>query len=414
MTRAHRLVPLLFIVALSAGNGCTKDKPAASPPPSSVSASSGIRECAQAHDSLDTAVILLTSGTSKIPEYNDCQRFIVNSAYDSLYAIFATHPKTYKVGTNVAVLVAVIRSFGGTYSALDIKPGLNCVYLFGDRRHARVVDSAAYFPCPDTIGLRRLPAPLLDSRPTVVPGFEADSNYPQVARWDYTLKHVQYIGVKCGSAWCDIGPQGFQPSPAWKPVASLPPLPARMRRNMMIKGWYDEQFLAGPPAVSGGLATVSDVQGTIFPAASLADYQDATWPTALPERWRVIAYVAMSKPSEKYLAIRNFAATSWANPATPLDPTKLNTIELCPGTKDDCKVPEPLPTCPAVANSGATNWGWARTTQPGGSNPKYRCVARWSNASMTALSLPAATRWRWVSADETAWSRCTEGCCEVH
>ena len=413
MTRGSRLVPLLFIVALSAGYGCPPDNPSSSPV-GAVSADTGIRECPEAHHA-DSVVLLLTGGTAGIPEYNDCQRFIVAGQYDKLYAIYATHPPTVSLGPTIAVLVAVIQSFGGSYPALGIKPGFNCVYLSSDRRSARVIPSVnRVAPCPAFIRWSRLlPGKLLESRPTVVKGFEADSNYPQVARWDYTPDSVQYMGLKCESAWCEIGPQGFVSSPAWTPATNLT---YKMRRNMLIKGWYDEQFLAGPAAVSGGPATVTDNRGTIFPSDSLADYTDAMF----TKTWRVIAYAAMSKKSPKYLARMNFVATPSANPATPLDPTKLNTIELCVGTKDDCQVADPVPTCPAIAaGSDALVWGWSRLKQAGGSNYLYKCIIQWPNAGMidftgTPLFLPAASRWRWVLADETTWSRCAAGCCEVH
>jgi len=356
---------------------------------------------------------LLTSGTAGIPEYNDCQRFIVNEKFDSLYAIYATHPRTIDLGPKVAVLVGVIRSFGGTYAALGITPGLNCVYLSGDRKLARVVDSATFYPCCPIIDMRRLPAPFLEARRTVAKGFVHDADYPQVARWDWDAQNrIQYMGVKCDSAWCEIGPPRFHQSPPWKPVATLP---ARMRRNMMIKGWYDEQTLAGPPPTAGALPTISPVHGTIFPHDALADYDDA----ALNKQWRIIAYVATPRTSQKYLQNMNFSATPAANPATPLDPRTLNKIELCEGTSTECNVPAPLPVCPVTDGSGATNWGWSRITGPGNAPPKYKCVSRWSNTTMSATSgapvyLPAASRWRWVLNDETAWSKCSAGCCEVH
>lgn len=406
MTRAYRLVPVFLILALSAGSVARR---------TGARPQTYIRECAQAHwpQDSDLAVYLLASGTAGIPEYNDCQRFIIDGKYDSLYAIYATHPKTVALGPKVAVLVAVIRSFGGTYQPLGIKPGLNCVYLSGDRRLARVVDSANYFPCCPIVALSQLPAPFLEARPTVAKGFERDSDYPQVARWDYALNRVQYMGVKCENAWCEIGPPKFLSSPTWTPESTVP---LKMRRNMMIKGWYDEQILADTTPSTGGLPHVSGVRGTIFPSERLADYDEATW----KGQWRVIAYVATPRTSQKYLDSMNFAPTPFAKPATPLDPRKLNRIELCAGSDTDCKVPPPTPTCPVIPTwTGATAWGWSRITRPGDTKPKYRCVARWSNAGMTdftgvPLVLPASTRWRWVTSDELSWSQCSAGCCEVH
>ncbi len=412
MTRAYTLVPLFLTIALGAGGRAARPGRA---PRAAVrtSADDGIRECPQAHG-VDTSRVerLLTSGTAGIPEYNDCQRFIVNGGFDSLYAIYATHPKTISLGPKVAVLVAVIRSFGGTYAALGIKPGLNCVYLSGDRRLARVVDSATYFPCCPIVALSQLPAPFLESRPTVAKGFLRDADYPQVARWDWDAAHrIQYLGLKCDVAWCEIGPRGFHQSPAWTPVAALP---YRMRRNMMIKGWYDEQTLAGAAPTADAVPLVSGIRGTIFPHQALADYTDASF----QRTWRVVAYIAVPRTSEKYTQAMNLRGTPTANPHTPLDPRKLNTIEFCVGTAAECGV-NPVPACPSTIGSDGTNWGWSKITPAGGGPPKYKCVSRWSNASMTSSSgvpvwLPAATRWRWIIGDESAWSQCSAGCCEVH
>jgi hypothetical protein len=411
MTRAYTLVPLFLIVALGAGGIAA---PPGRAPRAAVraSADTGIRECPQAH-SFDTSSVepLLTSGTAGIPEYNDCQRFIVKGGFDSLYAIYATHPKAVSLGPKVAVLVAAIRSFGGTYQPLGIKPGLNCVYLSGDRRLARVVDSATFFPCCPIVALSSLPAPFLESRPTVAKGFLRDADYPQVARWDWDAQHrIQYLGLKCDVAWCEIGPRGFIQSPAWTPVATLP---YRTRRNLMIKGWYDEQMLAGA-AAAATLPPVSGIRGTIFPHEALADYTDASF----QKTWRVIAYIAVPRTSDKYVQAMNLRSTPTANPLTPLDPRKLNTIEFCVGTGAECGV-NPIPACPPISSSDATNWGWSKITPAGGGPPKYKCVTRWSNAGMTdftgaLLSLPASTRWRWVASDETSWSQCMAGCCEVH
>src|SRR5258706_912975 len=84
MTRVYTLVPLFLIIALGAGGVAARPGRA---PRAAVrtSADDGIRECPEAHR-VDTSSVeqLLTSGTAGIPEYNDCQRFIVNGRFESL------------------------------------------------------------------------------------------------------------------------------------------------------------------------------------------------------------------------------------------------------------------------------------------------------------------------------------------
>ncbi len=401
MKRARMVIPILVAGTLVAA----VSERAETPNPASVAQppDTEIRECPQAHDSTGGAEIL-TSGSSGIPEFNDCQRFIVAGKFDSLYAIYATHPATVAVNRNQAVLVAVIRSFGGTYRPLTIRPGLSCLYLYNDRRAARVMDSStSFFPCDSVIDVRRLSGPVLESRPTTASGFDQDQDYPQVARWDWdSQERIQYIGVKCGAAWCEIGRPGFHSSPSWKPAASLP---YEIRRTIAIKGWYDEQRLAGPPPTAGELASVSRIRGTIFPHFELNNYvDDATWKGA----WRTVAYVAMSATSPKYYNVMNLGATPGASPTTSLNPETLNKIQFCVGTAEDCDVPNP-PICGA----SMTPWGWSRIVRAGFPIALYKCVTRWPNPP-PAVPTPPSARWRWVSADETSWTKCSAGCCEVH
>ncbi len=405
MSRAHLLI-LLTTAALGVVLAVAGSTPA--------SPLVYIRECPEPHDSEAKGLNQLdqlTNRTDRIPEYNDCQRFIVNGKFDSLYAIYATHPRTVLVSPNVGVLVAIIRSFEGTYGQLGIRPGYSCVYLSGDRTRAKVVsttDSTADRCCPFT-DFERLGGTLLESRARRTSGFETDSDYPQVARWDLDpVNRVQYMGVKCEAAWCEIGPKGFQSSPSWTPDPSLP---VRMRRNIAIKAWYDEQLVADAPASPGGFPLVSGVRGTIFPAESLADYTDATW----KGHWRVVAYIALARPIGKYLSKMNLAGTPWAQPGKPLHPDSLNRVEICVGLSSECEVPPSVSSsCPTVAyDTSSTNWGWARITRAGTTIAKIMCLRRWSNAGIAAF-LPGASRWRWVSTDETSWTKCSAGCCEVH
>jgi hypothetical protein len=38
-----------------------------------------------------------------------------------------------------------------------------------------------------------------------------DKDIPPVARWDYdTANHQQYIGLRCGGEWCEVGHSGFE------------------------------------------------------------------------------------------------------------------------------------------------------------------------------------------------------------
>src|SRR5207245_10928283 len=74
-----------------------------------------------------------------------------------------------------------------------------------------------------------------------------DAAYPPVARWDWDpAHHEQYIGIKCGVAWCEVGSQQFAPAPAltagpsFDPVTGLPATTGRDHRKT-IKSCYHRQ-----------------------------------------------------------------------------------------------------------------------------------------------------------------------------
>src|SRR5207245_9510779 len=79
-----------------------------------------------------------------------------------------------------------------------------------------------------------------------------DAAYPPVARWDWDpAHHEQYIGIKCGVAWCEVGSQQFAPAPALTAGPSFDPVTGFTATTgsdhvYTIKGWYDEQQLAVP------------------------------------------------------------------------------------------------------------------------------------------------------------------------
>ncbi|MGH7658751.1 MAG: hypothetical protein ACREL6_11000, partial [Gemmatimonadales bacterium] len=261
----------------------------------------------------------LVSGSSlvgpiaDIPEFHDCQRFIVEGVgeklrYDSLFAIFAS----FKLDTlgqaldsaeegqgKIALGGALIYTIGGRYPALGIKDEYTCLYLFHDPAdsHWRAVT----VPDPTAECVRMDPDVLagagkeLEVRPITWKEFTANEDYPPVARWDWDSVHrEQYIGIKCGLAWCEVGDSGFVSSPSYRVDPSEP---YKLRRTHMIKGWYDEQLLAEPGP--GGNARPTKTRGTLFPDAALNDH-DATKGDFQTSNWVPVATLAMEDPLPVY------------------------------------------------------------------------------------------------------------------
>src|SRR6185295_11680520 len=80
--------------------------------------------------------------------------------------------------------------------------------------------------------------------------FGTPSEIPAVARWEWdAARKVQYIGLRCGIDWCNIGPASpggaalFTPADPYiaPPTTGAPMAADRVRA---VKGWYDQQRLA--------------------------------------------------------------------------------------------------------------------------------------------------------------------------
>ena len=308
----------------------------------------------------------------------------------------------------------------GTYAPLGIGVGFNCAFLYsaGTVLQVRMI----HYPgqqepdCrlaadPDTLG-----GAVLSVTRTTSSRFSEVNDYPAAARWDWDPeKRIQYIGVRCGAGWCEIGPGGFHRSMLPPQAAGLNVAAARVQA---IKGWFDQQRLA-PPAVTDP-ASPDPGWGTVFPDPGLGtrtspDFEDT---------WLLVAQVAIDSSLEGYGAKLN------------LHPARsdgiMNRIYLCKGTFARCRasadgtpaiagrVPTAAtePKCPTdvvgVLPEDAESW-WAAILPPEG-DVGFRCVIRRDHAAaLTALglTLPGSARWRWRNHDETIWTRCDLGCCEV-
>ena len=262
----------------------------------------------QHHSGLHSALlgnVELVQAIINVPEFHDCQRFITRSGarleYSEFFAIWASSrlanltrdlidaaatrvdtvglPPPGATGPLVAAdaepppdesmfAVAVAEIYAeGRYEPLGIEPWLNCLYLFrrNQQWEARMVAMGnVNVSCPRS-SRTALPAGRdLRVITTAAAEFRSESDYPPVARWDWdATNEVQYIGIKCGAAWCEIGQQSLVPSPA---LAASPTDPRGLKRVRSIKGWYDQQALAFENA---GKIEPSSLKGTIVPDTML-------------------------------------------------------------------------------------------------------------------------------------------------
>jgi len=360
--------------------------------------------------------IPLSGEITGIPEFHDCQRFIRrDGSYDSLYAIYAAfHLDSLPCGLMrcgvgqtgaVGVPAATILSYGGYYEALGIQNGFNCLYLWDppDWKAVMIPQSdnpdCRYRKTVEPLPATAVPLTVRVIQPASFPPFR-DREYPPVARWDWdSLSQQQYIGIRCGLAWCEVGtpsagPAGtgsaYPPLLPFDPVAGLNAATATTKAVSMVKGWFDAQRLA----VATGASTPGTLRvrpswdyGFIVPNPVLGDLQqsqfEATW-----------VHVAWALVSADYRSTVRFAKGR-------------NKISLCYGTATRCRVPPDKVGCSEVMTN--TMW-WAKIMAPDGSE-SHRCVV-WRGYP-AGIDVPGTVRWRWQADDETNWIKCPSGCCEL-
>ena len=142
---------------------------------------------------------------------------------------------------------------------------------------------------------------------TVVPKklMREEKDVPPVARWDYdTVNQRQYIGIKCGGEWCEIGHAGFETSAGHRPsilrdepsgvVGPAPASSTEKDRVVLVKGWYDEQYLA--EGTTGDLRPMH-VRGTAFPHPMLDRLKNVS---DFSVKWILSAYLLLDSDPGPY------------------------------------------------------------------------------------------------------------------
>jgi hypothetical protein len=365
---------------------------------------------------------LATVGThTLVPEFNDCQRFVDKgeAEYGPLVGIFANEhlndqiDRMYQLAKNGArvnaVSIALILDFG-EYSYKDLGilrtgDGFNCLYMAAVIHGAETTLTAyVQWIATDTdCAQDQMPEQLratgkeLKVYPRTPRVDYAGDDYPQVARWDWDpARKLQYIGIGCKYAWCEIGNPPMTESPSY--VAD-PASPRTTRRVREVKGWYDEEVLA----VDNGSGTLvpSHTIGTLIAEPGLDTLLVKHFGT-----WQRVAKAVLQGPPLNYTDKLNFEDGSLKREET-------NVIELCKGDANDCGVTPPIDTKACVNQPDDpwtnNNW-WARITSAQHHWVKYRCVLRREHAN---LRIPGMVRWRWNIKDQVGWIKCDAGCCEV-
>ncbi len=390
-------------------------------------------------DSVLIGTFQLIGPIADMPEFHDCQRFVVPAdasglasapsqdgmAFGPLVAIWAANeldmafargdPDSVK-----AVPVAIIYNMDieHSYKPLGIEPGFSCLFLWKtDTWHARLValgqnswrdseDPSRCLTPIDTIrtGGKDLRSTDLQVRPDTLPEPLTPRDIPPVARWDWDREHrMQYIGIRCGDEWCEIGAPGFTPSePAsdtpdgaefLSAVGDIPnapvPTDAEKSRMVAVKGWYDHQRL--DLRKEDGTLVMADVSGTVFPQPGL----DAVLEDAFEGNWIPSAYVFVDAAYKAKIPMQ----------------AGINRVDICHGTASECEVPAGAKHCTGIGVDSPGYVGWWGKVTPGPEDgaPYYYCVRR--NEHGGNIIPAAAARWNWSEADAKTWSKCGNACC---
>jgi len=367
-------------------------------------------------DSLRIAVPL-SGPITGIPEFHDCQRFILvrgtDTVYDSLYAIFAAfhleslpnHLDTSSSQAPIAVPAATVYSYGGVYASLGIRPGFNCLYLWDSKSWKAKMVPNPTGNCTPPVNPLAVEGTELEVRVVSNPQY-GPPDYPPVARWDWDARRSkQYIGIMCGAAWCEIGDRGFVPSQVFAKLLPVDPTlvnqPSGLEINRVskIKGWYDAQLLA--VRGSNGRLRPSGVWATFVPHPALDRMDDVA---NFDNFWVHVGTVVLSGDLPTYKSKLNFA----------FDPTQPQSAKIyfchgnrvLPGQSGGCEMnAASLPTCSPQPDP----W-WAKIVSRAGT--VYKCITRRTHPGAGA-HIPGTVRWRWVLDDEGTWGRCTGGCCTI-
>jgi len=401
------------------------------------------------------SMLILPGRQEDDPEYNDCQRLLVNSSnkpdpaytdlkFDSIAAIWATadldsvyrHEAPIGAAQGRPFFAALIHPTAATthltaialvwtpgrYAPLGLLAEFSCIVLqwdgpFDSRNprnyHAWLVHVADQKLCASPLDLSPTSAFYLGARELPAQGnIDGPDEIPPVARWDWDPhRGEQYVGIVCPSGWCELygensdHPQGHMSSPSYQ-VSSGLNVHGHAGRVVRQKGWYDEEYLASttpipgkPPVLDGAGAF-----GTVFPVPELKERTIKDYPLG---KFVPVAWISISPSSKGYSGKYGFTLNK-----APPQRRDVNALFLCfdDGT-NACKA-APKYTCSPSGGKTKGPLFYARLGR-GPDDPSATDFCVGFIDAPAGVRTPGTVRWRWLDDDQTIWVSCPAGCCQL-
>ena len=314
-----------------------------------------------------------------IPEYHDEQRLadgagklgpmahIFASPYLSTITSLAQIVEHEKLGVLVA-LVQVDKendvAVPPTYQELNLRYGMNCIYLAYDSSAPPKTRWTAnvLHPATETDACAR-DLPVTGPRlfvHRIVTG--PDSAFPPVTRFTESTAGKPILGFKCLNGWCEAGPPaGFSPRN---------PLTAENKMQAHIKAWHDEQILTDRV---GTQYVPSGVRAIVIPEPGIAKLDSSHFGAGW-QRVATIELTADPPTTSKYYrwGLRNGK----------------NYLEI----------------------SAVTGTWKARLQHDTGPAKDWPIVERMKHYD---AGVPGTARWRWTILDDGIWVPCGQACCQA-
>lgn len=401
----------------------------------------------------DAQVLSLVGSQIDIPEYNDCQRLLVNNSggpspaythlkFGYIAALFARadinnvyqmeapignastqpfyaalvhpHPATTRV-TSIGLVWTT-----GPYAPLGLSAGFACIVLQWEgpvasseprNYYAWMVPVTYKQSCLSPLDLPASSAFYLGAQelPAQTNGDGSDE-IPPVARWDWDARRgEQYVGIACPSGWCELygenpqDPHGHFSSPGYHVPGGLK-ISGKAGRVVRQKGWYDEEYLSSTTTALGKPPELdaAGAIGTVVPVPELRERKMGSYKIG---KFVPVAWVSINPFSPGYSAKYGFKL----NAAPPQRPD-VNALFLC---RDDgtnkCKA-QPKNNC--LPTSDQTN-GPRFYARLGATFDDPEATDFCVDYIATPGVMPGTVRWRWLEDDPTIWVSCPAGCCQI-